>query len=76
MDEVDRAQPIEELFHQQALADFQQRKKNEKTVSVPDYRDCDDCGEEIPKGRLEAEPSTIRCTKCQTRFENMQTRMR
>jgi len=32
---------------------------------------CDDCDVQIPLLRLEAEPTAIRCLRCQERFEKM-----
>jgi DnaK suppressor protein len=30
---------------------------------------CTDCGADIPKSRLEAEPTALRCVRCQEMFE-------
>ncbi len=38
-------------------------------ISRGDYGDCDDCGESIPKGRLDAEPTATRCVNCQQDYE-------
>lgn len=33
------------------------------------YGECVDCGADIPKARLEAEPTALRCVNCQEKFE-------
>jgi len=33
------------------------------------YGICDDCGVNIPQPRLDAEPTALRCIRCQERFE-------
>ncbi len=38
-------------------------------ISRGDYGECDDCGEIIPKGRLDAEPTANRCVNCQQDYE-------
>lgn len=35
------------------------------------YGECMDCGGDIPRARLEAYPTAIRCTQCQSRRENL-----
>ncbi|MFN8637124.1 MAG: TraR/DksA C4-type zinc finger protein [Chloroflexota bacterium] len=35
------------------------------------YGTCTDCGNEIPKARLEARPEATRCIECQRRFEGV-----
>lgn len=33
------------------------------------YGECEDCGTDIPFARLQAQPFTVRCIKCQESFE-------
>ncbi|MES1977520.1 MAG: TraR/DksA C4-type zinc finger protein [Pseudomonadota bacterium] len=35
-------------------------------------RDCDSCGEPIPRDRRKAMPGAIRCTPCQQTFERLE----
>lgn len=35
------------------------------------YGECMDCGGDIPRARLEAYPTAVRCTQCQSRRENL-----
>lgn len=34
------------------------------------YGECQDCGGDVPRDRLEAYPTATRCTECQARREN------
>lgn len=40
-----------------------------RRIQGEDYGDCLDCGVEIPYERLQAEPTALRCTRCQTLYE-------
>ncbi|CUA97395.1 TraR/DksA family transcriptional regulator [Thiomonas bhubaneswarensis] len=39
-------------------------------LDTPDFGICIDCGAEIETARLMAEPTVLRCTACQQRFEH------
>ena len=39
-------------------------------LDTPDFGICIDCGAEIESARLLAEPTVLRCTACQQRFEH------
>jgi RNA polymerase-binding protein DksA len=39
-------------------------------LDTPDFGVCIDCGADIPSARLMAEPTVLRCTACQQRFEH------
>ncbi len=41
----------------------------EHRMSTGDYGVCIDCGEDIPRARLFAQPTAVRCAACQTAFE-------
>ncbi|MDG4811674.1 TraR/DksA family transcriptional regulator [Hydrogenovibrio sp. 3SP14C1] len=69
MDEIDRAQQLEEMQRQQSLAVIQSRRQGKTLMSVPKYRECEDCGESIPQQRLQLNPTTLRCVDCQTKSE-------
>jgi DnaK suppressor protein len=38
-------------------------------LSEGSYGLCDDCGQSIPEARLQAEPTAIRCVRCQELYE-------
>ncbi|WP_321276936.1 TraR/DksA C4-type zinc finger protein [Thiomicrorhabdus indica] len=72
MDQLDQAQAFEEQHRADALS----RIAVQVNVPVPESRDCNDCGEPIPKARLQASPSAKRCIVCQERFERRQQGIR
>ncbi len=41
----------------------------EHRMSTGDYGMCIDCGESIPRARLFAQPTAVRCATCQAAFE-------
>ncbi len=43
-----------------------------KQRSQPSLEECEECGEEIPKARQEAQPGVTRCIYCQELFERKQ----
>ncbi len=43
-----------------------------KQRSQPSLAECEDCGEDIPKARQEAQPGVTRCIYCQELFERKQ----
>lgn len=64
MDDTDRAQESTEQF----LADVLDRHQRSRPAG-PALEECEDCGEEIPTKRREAQPGCTRCIQCQTNFE-------
>jgi DnaK suppressor protein len=38
-------------------------------ISEGSYGLCETCGQEIPEARLAAEPTALRCVRCQERYE-------
>jgi DnaK suppressor protein len=40
-----------------------------RRVADESYGDCIDCGEPIPRARLQASPSAVRCVPCQQKVE-------
>ncbi len=40
-------------------------------LDTPDYGVCIDCGADIGEARLLAEPTALRCTACQQRWEHL-----
>lgn len=66
MDECDLASNYALKFNQLALANQQRRGK---PLPGKENNECEDCGEEIPKARREAQPGCTRCILCQTAFE-------
>jgi DnaK suppressor protein len=65
MDDIDRAQELQDLFRQKAL-ESQQKRRAEPEQWIEDGTVlCIDCGLEIEAGRLAAIPNAARCTECQ-----------
>ena len=67
MDDVDRAQEINDLHLDIALSAQKAVSQGELGLSV---LDCIDCGEEIPEARRTAVQGCLRCVDCQEKFEN------
>lgn len=42
-------------------------------IETGDYGFCEDCGQEISKQRLSAQPFAERCVECQERYEHLMT---
>ena len=38
-------------------------------INEGSYGQCESCGQEIPQARLQAEPTALRCVKCQELYE-------
>jgi DnaK suppressor protein len=38
-------------------------------INEGSYGQCESCGQEIPQARLQAEPTALRCVRCQELFE-------
>lgn len=62
-----------DALQQQAMAQAAERARKrdlmriemaERRLKDGDYGFCDDCGEEIPDGRLAIDPMAERCVKC------------
>ncbi len=68
MDDADRAQCLEELQRETALA-ARAMATPEKARTQDGARVCLDCDEKIEPPRLAANPQATRCTQCQQRHE-------
>lgn len=66
MDDIDRAQGVNEDF--QAFALQQHRLNREPTGYTGTH--CIDCEEEIPEERRQAVPGCLRCLDCQSLHEH------
>ncbi len=64
MDAVEIAQAARDASELAAIDQALQR------LDTPDFGICIDCGAEIESARLLAEPTVLRCTACQQRFEH------
>ena len=64
MDAVEIAQAARDATELAAIDSALQR------LDTPDFGICIDCGAEIELARLLAEPTVLRCTACQQRFEH------
>jgi DnaK suppressor protein len=62
-----------DAMQQQAMAEAAERARQrdlvriemaERRIATGDYGTCDECGEEIPDGRLAIDPMATRCVKC------------
>jgi DnaK suppressor protein len=49
-------------------------ERAQRRVAGGSYGICTDCGQEIPRARLLAEPSAVRCAPCQAALENHRQR--
>lgn len=71
MDDFDRAQELEMIVRNRAIATQQRRFAELKTAPGCDTAlDCLACGEEIPELRRLALPGIMRCITCQQREED------
>ena len=65
------------VFHDQCVAlqinrlDFLQLKLIDAALNSPDYGVCVDCGEPIPRRRLDAIPWAVRCIACEERLSSI-----
>lgn len=64
LDDIDRAQEATEQFLTDVLSDHQRHRP-----TGPSLAECEDCGNEIPIKRREAQPGCTRCITCQHDFE-------
>jgi phage/conjugal plasmid C-4 type zinc finger TraR family protein len=69
MDDLDRAQTINELYQRHALDDW----RNRQPVG-PGLAECEDCGEVIPEKRRQAVPGCRLCVDCQSAVEQARGR--
>ncbi len=62
-----------DAMQQQAMAAAQARRRAARLraleaatrrIETDEFGWCEDCGEEIPEGRLEIDPTTVRCVGC------------
>ena len=62
-----------DAMQQQAMAEAQSRRRSGRLKAIEaalrridqdDFGWCDECGEEIPKGRLKLDPCATRCVDC------------
>lgn len=44
-------------------------------LSEGSYGVCEDCGQKIPEARLQAEPTAVRCVRCQELYERTHASM-
>lgn len=66
MDDVDRAQEINDLHLDIALSAQKAVNQGQSEISLGE---CLDCGGEIPEARQDAIPGCTRCVDCQEKFE-------
>ncbi len=65
---------MDEKYWDQA-SDLEQHRRDQGLVKArlalqgPGSDECEDCGEDIPQERRRAMPSSFRCIRCQTIFE-------
>jgi len=69
-DAIDQAQDFAMMYQEQTRTRILQNiAMKPLDIPVPAYRECVDCGEPIPRERLQARPGTVRCIDCQERKE-------
>jgi len=66
MDDIDRAQAINEQFLEKVLDDHQRNMPKGESLTH-----CEDCEEEIPEARRQAVPGCLRCIGCQNDHEKL-----
>lgn len=64
MDDIDRAQAINEQLQADAMRDWRQRQQ-----TGPGLTECEECGDEIPEKRRQAIPGCRLCVECQGALE-------
>ena len=69
MDEMDLIQDMVLARQEAALVSVRERMNAERSIIPPAARECDECGCDIPAGRLKARPLTRLCVDCQTEAE-------
>jgi phage/conjugal plasmid C-4 type zinc finger TraR family protein len=66
-EEQELAQLNSIISNQNAISAVQQQLAKQR--SQPSLEECEDCGEDIPKARQEAQPGVTRCIYCQELHE-------
>lgn len=69
MDKLDIAKDLEMEHRQRSLKAQRDGRVKEKPDEVDGIRYCLDCGDPVPKKRLDAEPDAVRCVECQQYHE-------
>ena len=71
MDDIDRAQELDDLFRQDALIrhGIGRRPAAVTKQDQSETRFCVDCGKKIPMDRMKINPRAIRCVACQAAQE-------
>lgn len=69
-DDADRAQELELAERQSALQRHRLRLVDVPRPDAQGRRLCVDCGNPIPKARLDAMPAATRCIECQVRHDH------
>lgn len=66
MDQFDRATMLEQAERENVL---RHERGKAKARDKPSLSHCEDCGNQIPEGRLQALRGVTRCVGCQQEFE-------
>lgn len=69
-EEAEVAQILSLQYADKGLRKIQE--ENAKRAANPSLEECEDCGEDIPKARREAQLGVTRCIHCQGLFERKQ----
>ena len=69
MDDIDRAQGVNETFQADALGAWKR-----KQTTAASRTECEECGEEIPEKRRQAVSGCRLCVDCQGALERAQRR--
>ena len=70
--DVELSDALDAVDMAQALRDDAELKRIDAALARlrdGSYGQCADCGDDIGAARLHAEPTALRCTECQARFE-------
>lgn len=70
MDDIDRAQALEEAQRQDALDRVYHGGAPREDWQTASAKWCDECGDRIPDARRRAVPGTQLCAACQSREEH------
>ncbi|SOC27351.1 TraR/DksA C4-type zinc finger protein [Thalassospira xiamenensis] len=70
MDDIDILQNAAALEDEARLRKLRMLRNREDHLPVPENRECESCGDDIPKARLEARPATTMCVDCQQERED------
>jgi RNA polymerase-binding transcription factor DksA len=62
-------QELDETTEMMLAAEAEQVELAQQRLAEGKYGICIDCGKEIPRGRLEAIPESVRCVEDQARYE-------